>query len=200
MRFGKHRNKIFVYLASRSPRRREILREMGIAFKLVPSRYIEAPKRGLSASKLVLKHAIGKVRLAVIPTRKGIVLGADTVICCSNRILGKPQTMREAIRMLTLLSGRAHIVYTGVALFNLETGKLLAGFSKTKVYFNKLTRDAILNYLKKIHPFDKAGSYAIQQGNKIVRKVEGSYSNVLGLPKELISIFLREINKPERKK
>lgn len=200
-----------IYLASQSPRRKEILKKMRVPFKVVSSSYHEKPKK-ISPSKLVLEHAVGKVKGArwsspgsrvlksnTVDSRlkhagmskkkkrhDGYILGADTLVYSSGKILGKPKSLKQAYQMLSRISGRAHSVYTGVAVLNLSTGKLKKAYAKTKVFIKKLGHEEKENYLKKISPFDKAGAYAIQMKPKIVVRVEGSYSNVVGLPVELV--------------
>ncbi len=95
--------------------------------------------------------------------------------------------------MLSFLSGRPHYVYTGIALISLKTQRTLTGYVKTKVFFKKLMPRDIENYLGSINPLDKAGSYAVQEGKKIVQRIEGPYSNVIGLPVELLLKMLKKI-------
>ncbi len=175
--------KPFLYLASQSPRRKEILKKMGIRFQVVESAYQEKHEN-TSPVKLVVKHAVGKASGAKL--EKGWVLGADTLVYCRGKVLGKPKTVKEAAAMLSLLSGRAHFVYTGVALYQAETGKLLKGYDKTKVFVRKLTRAEMLVYIQKVNSLDKAGAYAIQMKPRIVTKIKGSRTNVVGLPQELV--------------
>ena len=192
------RKKFFLYLASRSPRRRSILRRMGIAFRVIPSRYREPASVKDSPSRLVVRYATRKARQAVIPRKKAWVLGADTIVYCRQRVLGKPRTRQEAFAALKFLSGRTHWVYTGVALYSPTDGRIHSGYAKTRVDFRRLSGRDIANYLKRINPFDKVGSYAIQVGQKIVREIEGSYTNVMGLPCELVSSMLRQIPRGTR--
>lgn len=188
-----------IYLASRSPRRRMILREMGVPFRVIPSRYVERRRGSLSPSKLVVQQALGKALKARIPRRRRKVLAADTIVYCSGRIIGKPRTKREAFRMLKFLSGRTHWVYTGVALYDPATGKVRSGYAKTQVVFRKFSNREIWDYIERVRPLDKAGSYAIQEGREIVQKIHGSYTNVVGLPTALIKKLLREMDFDRRK-
>ena len=188
--------KSLIYLASQSPRRKEILKAMEIPFRVVKSSYHEkfvrkAPRR------LVMDHAIGKAKKAKTPAKTGWVLGADTIVYCKGKVLGKPKTIPEAHKMLRRISGRVHEVYTGMALCDLKTGRLLSGCEKTKVFIKKLSAAQIQNYCRKVPPLDKAGAYAIQMRPKIVRKIQGSYSNVVGLPKRLLRKMIREICKKQ---
>ena len=182
----------FLYLASQSARRKEILRKMRIPFKQVRSRYRERMVPGVSPRKLTVLHAAGKAKAAVLPQAARWVLGADTLVYCQRRILGKPRTKEEAVRMLSRLSGRPHFVYTGVALLDRQSGKIKTGCAKTKVTFKRLTKEGILEYLESMNPYDKAGGYAIQEGPKIVKKIDGSRTNVIGLPVELLTKILRK--------
>ncbi len=163
---------------------------MGISFRVIPSSYHEKKIPGLSPALLVRKHAEGKVRKISAP-KKYPVLGADTVVVLKGKIMGKPKSQKEALKMLRALSGRRHFVYTGIALRNPETGKIKTAFEKTAVEFKKLAEKDILNYLDAVHVLDKAGAYAIQEGPKIVKKIKGSYSNVVGLPVELLKRLIR---------
>jgi len=121
------------------------------------------------------------LRAVAIPN-DAIVVTADTIVWINNRVLGKPAKRQEAIDMLEILSGNMHRVYTGVCLTT--TGKQHAFFDESKVYFRKLTNDEISFYVDRCHPYDKAGAYGIQEwiGYVGVEKIEGSYSNVMGLP------------------
>lgn len=181
-----------LFLASRSPRRRKILKEIGIAFRSVPTTYKEEGIQKNLPSRLVIQHATGKAHGAKFPRRKGLVLAADTLVYCHGHVFGKPRTMKEAFQMIRKLSGQSHFVYTGIALLNPKTGVTLTGYAKTKVTFKKMDKGDIQRYLGQIHPLDKAGSYAVQKGAKIVKEIKGSYSNVLGLPKELLLAMLRD--------
>ena len=181
-----------IYLASQSPRRKEILKEMGIPFRVVKSSYQEKMSR-VAPQKLVIEHAVGKAKKAKVTAKQGLVLGSDTLVYCRGKILGKPKNLAGAHEMLRRISGKAHAVYTGVALRDLRTGRILKGYVRTQVFVRKLSQDQIENYCRRVPNLDKAGAYAIQMKPKIVRKIAGSYSNVVGLPKELLRKLLREI-------
>ena len=180
-----------LYLASQSSRRRMILKKMKISFRVVKSAYVERIIPGVSPAKLVRIHAQGKARKARLPAGARFVLGADTVVVFRGRVLGKPRHREEAVRMLTALQGRNHWVYTGVALRDRMTGRERTRICRTKVLMKKMTAPAISNYLRCVNPLDKAGSYGIQEGPRIIRKVEGSYTNVVGLPVETLGRLLR---------
>ena len=182
-----------LYLASASPRRREILAAAKIPFKVVKSRYIERPLPGLGPVALVKKHAEAKARKAVLPKNARFVLGADTIVWCGGKILGKPKDWKQAEAMLRKISGRRHFVYTGLALWDREKKRMKTAAEKTAVFIEKLPEKLIAVYPRKIHALDKAGGYAIQIKPSIVRKIEGSYTNVVGLPKERLRKMLRVI-------
>ncbi len=181
----KRRSVPVIYLASQSPRRKEILKKMGIPFRVVKSSYEEKFKK-CSPAKLVMDHAVGKAQGAQVVSKQGCVLGSDTIVYCRGKVLGKPKTISRAVKMLEFISNRPHFVYTGVALKNLASGKIVKGFEKTKVFIKKLSRAEISKYIPKVNSLDKAGAYAIQMKPSIVKKIEGSYSNVVGLPEKLV--------------
>lgn len=181
-----------IYLASRSPRRQEILAKMKIPFRVVPSRYREEHLPGVEPEKLVLWHACQKARGARVPRNGRFVLGADTLVFLGDRILGKPKDKKQARRMLVMLSGKAHKVITGVSLLDRKTHSIFTGFEKTKVYFRRLSARDIRDYLARVKTLDKAGAYAIQEGHEIIRRIEGSWSNVVGLPIKLVKQMLKE--------
>jgi len=182
-----------IYLASQSSRRQEFLKALKIDFKVVPSAYRERWCRKTAPEVLCLRHAIGKARKAVLPRSGRFVLGGDTIVWHHGRGLGKPKTRAEALRMLRGLSGKKHAVYTGLAIWDRKTGVVLTGCARTDVWMKPVKEAWLQNYADTIHPFDKAGAYAIQARLKIVKKIRGSYSNVVGLPKELLRKMLKEM-------
>lgn len=172
-----------LYLASQSPRRTELLTQVGIDHIVVSSTY-EEPNEGYdSPIEMVKAQALGKARCAVGVPEGSIVLGADTIVVLDNEVLGKPQDEADARQMLERLSGRCHSVITGVAL--LIKGKEVVFHNETKVYFKELASFEIESYIASGEPMDKAGAYGIQgKGALWVEKIEGSYTNVVGLPVE----------------
>ncbi len=179
-----------LYRASKSPRRQEILAARTVPFKKVKSTYHEKPKK-VHPRKLVLEHAEGKARKAVVPKNARWVLGADTLVYGFGEIFGKPKSEKHAFQMLWKLNGRTHWVYTGVALLDRKTGRIRTAVDKTSVVFKKWPLKKILHYATKLPVLDKAGAYGIQLKPKIVRKIRGSYSNVVGLPKERLFSLLK---------
>ncbi len=180
-------------LASGSPRRKEILGELLPQFDILPS-LADENVVGLSPKDLVLELSKRKaLEVARRPETEGaVVIGSDTVVALEEEILGKPKTGEEAFRMLSALSGRSHEVYTGVC-FARRRGQdveVRVQADRTKVFFNALSPDWIWEYIRGGSPMDKAGGYGIQDGG-LVQKIEGSYTNVVGFPKELVEKMLQ---------
>ncbi len=188
-------------LASRSPRRRDLLRWAGIRFRVVapagdePRHEVGAQSSGgrVRYSDLARRSALGKAR-EVAARERGLVLGADTIVVCDGRVLGKPVDAEDARAMLGHLSGRWHRVYTGLAL--VRGVRHMGGYECTKVAFRRLSKAEVDSYVGTGEPMDKAGAYAIQgRGGALVRAVDGCYTNVIGLPvprlKEMLAEFER---------
>jgi MAF protein len=184
--------KNLLYLASQSPRRREILTHMKVLFQVVGSSYEERLKQTVLPHELALEHAEGKARNAQVPRKARFVMGADTVVACAGRILGKPRDEKAAVAMIQLLSGRLNEVVTGIALLDRETGILTRAASHSLVSIKKMDAEQCLNYVRSSHPYDKAGGYAIQGQPRIARRVRGSYSNIVGFPRELVRKLLKQ--------
>lgn len=182
-----------IYLASTSERRRELLAQAKIPFKVVSSTYRERSNSKLLPAALVMKHAVGKAQKAKILKRTLLVLGSDTIVVYKKRVYGKPKTKKEASKMLQTLQGKTHEVFSGVCFWNPKEKKGLVDFDVTRVTMKRLSVKQIKEYHEEVNPLDKAGSYAIQTGPKIVAKIQGSYSNVVGLPMELVKRMLKKI-------
>jgi len=181
----------FIYLASKSQRRREFFKAAGIPFKVVSSNFKEKFFPG-GVRQTVIKNAIGKAKCAQVHAKSGVVLGADTLVYSKGKLLGKPKNKSAAFRMLKSLAGTRHYVYTGIALFNLETKKWKKACVKSTIVMKKMSDDQVRHYLSKVNPLDKAGAYAIQEhGDKLIKRIEGSYTNVVGLPMEKLKELLK---------
>lgn len=174
-----------IILASQSPRRQQLLKELGVEFKVlvkddVDESYPEYIKNEAIAIYLAEKKAQSYCDL--INSDNNLIITADTIVVINNHILGKPNNEKEATQMLHLLSNKKHQVITGVSLST--KNKKVSFSSITNVWFNELSRDDIYYYITTFKPFDKAGSYGIQEwiGHIGISKVEGSYFNVVGLP------------------
>jgi septum formation protein len=182
-----------IVLASASPRRSELLESAGISFSVVPADIAEEALPGESPTAHVLRLAEGKA-LAVAGSAEGdYFIGADTVVVCDGEIMGKPADAADARRMLTALSGKAHEVITGFSVYVGEQDRLVSDAVSTRVIFKPLTVEEIDAYIATGCPFDKAGAYAIQGGAAyMVRGIEGSYTNVVGLPLcEVVEVLRR---------
>jgi septum formation protein len=176
-------------LASQSPRRSELLHHAGISFIARPANVDETIQAGESPDAYVKRVAREKV-IAIEASPADIVLGADTVVVIDGQILGKPQDPADALRMLEMLSGREHVVLTGICLR--RAAETILDVAETRVWFLPLTPRELKEYVATGEPMDKAGAYAIQGlASKFVRRIEGSYTNVVGLPVELVHQYLR---------
>src|ERR1700719_4231941 len=178
-------------LASASPRRQELLRSAGITFEVQPAHIAEDPLPGEAAKECVERLAAEKA-LAVARRRPhDIVLGADTVVVVDGQLLGKPSDAADAARMLRLVSGREHRVITGVCL--LVKGQPSVASETTLVTVSEIADKDIADYVASGEPMDKAGAYAIQGiASRWIPRIEGDYSNVVGLPVALVWGMLRQ--------
>ncbi len=169
-------------LASKSPRRKHLLKQLGFNFRVEESKAKEVAGKIPHIS--VRTNAQRKSLAVAYRHQNRIVIGADTVVYLNNRILNKPQNLKEAAKYLRILSGKKHIVYTGVNVVNNITGKEKYGHEKTIVEFRNLSDEEINYYVKKFRPLDKAGAYGIQDdfGCLFIAKITGDYYNVVGLP------------------
>lgn len=168
-------------LASASPRRRELLEQIGCCFKIEVSDAEEASGGGMTPAGLVMKNAHLKAAVVAASHPELPVLGADTVVSLDGNIYGKPRDKEHAREMLTRFSGRAHQVTTGIALVWQE--RLWQAYETTEVFFAPLSAASIARYIETGEPADKAGAYGIQgRAAVFIEKIRGSYSNVVGLP------------------
>ncbi len=176
-----------IILASQSPRRKELLEKNGISFSVYVTDADESVSEKLSPANLVEELSYRKAESAAkaFLDEKVLIIAADTVVALQDEIFGKPEDEEDARRMLSLLSGKAHSVFTGVTLAYVKDKEV--SYKKivceTKVYFYPITEEEITEYIQTGEPFDKAGSYAIQGiASKFVEKIEGDFDNVVGLP------------------
>jgi len=180
-------------LASKSPRRQFLLKDLGLDFEVVTREVDESFPEHLKAEQIPLYLCEKKARAFDEELNDNtIVITADTIVWIDDHVLNKPENYEDAVRMLTLLSGRMHQVFTGVCLKSNE--KMILFYVATNVYFKKITPEEIDYYIRNFHPFDKAGAYGAQEwiGYIAVEKIEGSYFNVMGLPlKELYEELLK---------
>jgi septum formation protein len=172
-------------LASCSPRRAALLTEAGFEFETVSPRATERFDVDLTLRELTLWNAVRKgMSVAQIHPDK-VILAADTLVALDDQIIGKPADFKEATQMLRYLSGRAHQVCSAVFVYRQTTGKSAAFHEVSRVRFRRLSDAEIHDYLAKVNPLDKAGAYAAQaSGSEIIVKIDGSFTNVVGLPME----------------
>ncbi len=172
-----------IILASASPRRKELLELIGLQFKVDPGDYKENMNLKLSPHELARALSLEKAKSVAGKYNNAIIIAADTFVIIRGQLLGKPRTEEEARRMLVLLDGATHSVITGFTILDTDTGKKISRSVETKVTFKKLTEKEINAYVKTKEPLDKAGAYAIQGlGSIFVKRIEGDYFNVIGLP------------------
>lgn len=185
-------------LASQSPRRRELLERAGYQFRVSHGEVSENIDINLNPGANASQLATEKAK-ACLNTHKSLnsegflILAADTIVALGDQMLGKPQSFSEACDFLRLLSGKTHSVITGLSLIEPNSTKCWSGWDETRVTFHSITETEIQNYVKTGEPMDKAGGYAIQgQASKFVSSYLGSWSNVVGLPMELLEKVLNE--------
>jgi len=173
-----------IFLASKSPRRRKLLKQLNLKFKSFSVDMDEKIHKNELPNKAVLRLSKEKLDLAKLKVKNGIIITADTIVVLDKTILGKPINKKDAFRILKLLSGKTHIVYTGYSIYNFVNGKTISEYEKTEVTFRELTDDEIKDYIAGGSPMDKAGAYGIQDdfGAVFIKKINGCYYNVVGLP------------------
>lgn len=189
-----------IVLASKSPRRQELLKNLKIEFEVSASEFDEkaVPADSMKPAEYAMTLASGKAAAVAGKLEKGrdaIVIGADTIVVLDGHVLGQPDDAKDAARMLRMLSGRANEVVTGVAVIMTRNGEMTVhgGFESTLVYFRKLTDADIESYIATGEPMDKAGAYGIQGfASLFVEKIEGCYFNVVGLPVMRLSKLIAE--------
>jgi septum formation protein len=190
-----------IYLASASPRRQELLRQLGVEFEAIPSNILEVRQSGESPADYVSRVARDKAQFAAKLTReRGLpvfpVLGADTEVVLDGEILGKPQDRVHGIALLNRLSGRTHEVLSAVCVVDQDSEH--TALSISRVTFSRLTEAEIAQYWATGEPADKAGAYAVQgKAAAFIERLEGSYSGVMGLPLHELAEILKKIGKGE---
>jgi septum formation protein len=190
-------NKFRIILASRSPRRQQLLNELGLRFEVVVREWTENYPGHLKGEEIALFVARGKAKTFQSEIKDNeIVITADTIVWCNNKVLDKPAGKDDAKRILREISGHTHEVITGVCL--LSSDKQSSFFSSTKVTFKELSDEEIEYYVTSFSPYDKAGAYGIQEwiGIAACSHIEGSYFNVMGLPVEQVYHELQKFIAP----
>ena len=176
-----------IILASGSPRRSELMKQVGFDFKVSTCNTDESYDEGMTPSEIVMELSLRKADAVFdkeMPEKDTVVVAADTIVAIDNEILGKPKDRNDAIRMLSELSGKKHQVYTGVTLYYYVAGRVfIENFADcADVYFRELSQDTIISYVDSWEPMDKAGAYGIQGlGAILVDKIDGDYYTIVGL-------------------
>ncbi len=181
-------------LASASPRRRELLGYFGLPFSVIPAAGPEEPPQGADADRTVWSLSLQKARQVAESHPDALVIGADTVVEVDGAILGKPRDEADARRMLRLLSGREHRVYTGVSLVRRSARVSSTQTEMTRVFFREMTDAEINAYIATGEPMDKAGAYGYQgRAGMYIERIEGDFFNVVGLPLCRLGMMLQEL-------
>jgi septum formation protein len=182
-----------IILASASPRRKEILEGTRLKFEVDESRCEERPGHGMKPHETAMFLSREKARDVAGRHTNSIVIAADTVVVLEGRLFGKPASKEEARKMLKALSGKAHSVITAFTILDTDNGKKVSASVETKVFFKKLGKDEIEAYISSGEPFGKAGAYGIQGlGAVMVKKIEGDFFNVMGLPLNALAESLKK--------
>jgi len=189
-----------IYLASKSKARKQLLESLGLKFKILPVEVKEEKRAGgFSYAKLVKLNAAKKAAVAASKVNTGVIIAADTLMVQDKKLFGKPKSLREAKRTLKMMSAKTQDVYTGIAVIKKEKAKgrekILTDYEKTRVYMAKLNDQDIDAYFRQVSPLDKAGSYDIQgKGAFFVRRIEGCFYNVVGLPLRKLYLIFKKLN------
>jgi|CXWL01.1.fsa_nt_gi septum formation protein len=182
-------------LASASPQRKNLMNLLGIPYTIIPSKSDELKKITTTCSRFVQDNALLKAREVAGQVKDGIVIGADTIVYVGGKkIIGKPKDLKQAKEHLKLLMSRPHWVYTGIALIDSASKNELVDYEKTKIFMTKISDSAIDEYYKHMSPLDKAGGFDIEgKGSMFIRRIEGCYFNVVGLPLAKLRVMLRKV-------
>lgn len=182
-----------VYLASASPRRGILLKQLGIPFSVLVRPVEESLNERVPSGRQAEALAERKARAAAREVGEGLVIGADTIVACRGRVLGKPVNPEDAEKMLGFLQGKEHEVFTGLAVVQKPSLRTVAAYGRTRVEFKPLAPEQISRYVATGEPLDKAGAYAIQGlGAVFIERIEGCYFNVVGLPLALLAEILQK--------
>lgn len=183
-----------IILASGSPRRKQILFSMGLEFEVIKSPFVEEFDHSHFSYQEIERLAFGKARAVADEIKvDALVIGADTVVVLNDKVLGKPKDFDEAKTMLEILSGKKHFVVTSICIIDTTSNTTKIDSTTSYVEFNKLSDEMITAYIKDFKPFDKAGSYGIQElPSGFVKNVDGSFDNIIGLSSDSLSKLLQE--------
>ena len=180
-------------LASKSPRRAELLKLIGLKFEIMDSKVEEGDESYTMPEVYVLELAQKKALKVAKKISDGLIVSADTIVVLNGRIMGKPRDSSQAREMLQYLSGKTHTVFTGFAIVDMPKGEMVSDYEKTLVTFRCMEREEIEAYVRTQNPLDKAGAYGIQDQSAVfVKKIDGCFYNVLGFPITKFYITLRD--------
>ncbi|SES80432.1 septum formation protein [Methanococcoides vulcani] len=173
-----------IVLASASPRRKELLKQLiGDNFEVCVSSYDESPQAGMDATELVVHHSLSKARDVAGKFDSGIIISADTIVLCDDKVLGKPHSPEKARKMLDSISGKVVQAITGMTVLDIDSGEDVSISEITDVNMKKMSGEEIASYVRSGEPLDKAGAFAIQgKGAILVESIRGDFFNVVGLP------------------
>ena len=187
--------KLPIYLASKSPRRKKMLEQINLKFKTISIECEEKIKKNETPAETVKRISKEKLNVAKRQIKKGIIITADTIVVTNRTIIGKPENELDALKILKKLSGKTHSVYTGFSVYNSTSQRTIVDYEKTLVTFRKLNDEEIKEYITTGSPMDKAGAYGIQDdfGAVFIKKINGCYYNVVGLPISKVYSTLKRI-------
>jgi len=187
--------KLPIYLASKSPRRKKMLEQINLKFKTISIECEEKIKKNETPVETVKRISKEKLNVAKRQIKKGIIITADTIVVINRTIIGKPENELDALKILKKLSGKTHSVYTGFSVYNSTSQRTIVDYEKTLVTFRKLNDEEIKEYITTGSPMDKAGAYGIQDdfGAVFIKKINGCYYNVVGLPISKVYSTLKRI-------
>jgi len=181
-----------IILASTSPRRKELLRQIGLEFEIVASDYEENMSLAMKPKVLVKYLSNGKAMSVARNYHEGFIIAADTFVVLKDKLLGKPRTAIEARKMLQQVSGRQVSILTGLTVYDVKKKKKISRVVEAKIFIKKLSDSEIKNYIKTGEPLDKAGAFAVQGvGAVLIKRIEGDYSGIVGLPLFELAEILR---------
>lgn len=189
------KTKLPIYLASKSPRRKKLLEQINLKFKTISVECEEKIKKNETPAETVMRISKEKLNVAKRQIKKGIIITADTIVVINRAIIGKPESGLDAFKILKKLSGKTHSVYTGFSVYNCASKRTIVDYEKTLVTFRKLNDEEIKEYITTGSPMDKAGAYGIQDdfGAVFIKKINGCYYNVVGLPISKVYSTLKRI-------
>ncbi|MFH1380794.1 MAG: Maf family protein [Candidatus Omnitrophota bacterium] len=183
-----------IILASRSIARRKLLKDLGLKFVVARADIKEKRSNKRPCRNLVITNALKKAEKVRKKFNKGVIIAADTIVLSGNKMITKPKNMKEAFKMLKIISKKPQWVYTGIAVMDIENNKVFTDFEKTKIYMYPLNDKEIKNYFKRVNPLDKAGSFDIQGlGSIFINRIEGCFYNVVGLPLAKLGRILKKL-------